>query len=595
MFTFPQIDPETTGQVVKMPVPLDKYLGASFDQGQHDSAFNSVARMTEIGLDNSDNSPTLTPDEANKKYAVGDLKFDEPIKDTTAATISKRKRSEMDRQYLLANGASGGRFLPGMAAGIVGGMANPLDLSLAFVPFVGEERLAAKVAEAGGGSIRQALARGLITRETIQAAGVPAPVLMSHVLQGTLNQSLFEIPNLAASMEDKADYGASDAIRNIVGGGLFAGGIHAAGSILRRLSGGTHQAMMDEAMNQFLKDEDIRVDKYVQLDESSIRNSVKFNEDSVRKQAVDSISEDDLKQAIFDKYHEQPKQAAVMLDDGKVYTGSFHGDAWGHVPKEDFDAVADGTSHAQEGFITDTGRFVSRDEAAQLMGMHEHLTSEAMHDIGQDRDPILLSENEHDLFMKLQEDGVSPTDARNKVMAHRYENQQKFFFDRPDIQEKLNQERQSRVQAFMDNARQNYDQKSEFDNAARAEIQKQQNQGRILTQEQIDKYLPADKNFTDMSQEMISKDVSNLKENLNTPNEDFKKYNDLKASLKGKSLDEAQVTMKQIEEIKNRNGGMPPKESLGLHEEEQAHLDSIPKPQSESIDAAADCIAKKLI
>jgi hypothetical protein len=478
--------------------------------------------MGEISIDNADpNSMTLTPDEANQAYGVGDLKFDEPIKETTAATLSERKKSEMDRQYFLANGSSGGRFLPGMAAGMVGGMANPVDLALAFVPFVGEEAMAAKLGKAGAGPLRQAFARGLITREAIQATGIPAPVLASHVLQGTLNQSLFEIPNLMASAQDHADYGPSDAIRNIIGGGIFAGAIHAAGGVLRRLTPDTHLAMMNEAMNQFLKDEDIRVDKYVALDEESIRDKVRFDESSVRQRALDSVSDEQIKQEIFKTFHEQPKQAAVMLTDeggnSTIYNGSFHGDAWGKVPKEDLDKVSTGQMSATEGFTTDTGRFIGRDEAGQLMGLHEHLTSEAMHGT---TDESFLSEHENDLFHHLQEQGKSKSDAWNDVMKERYENQRKFFFDRPDIQQRIEQERQRQVDAFMEKERANYDPKSEFTKEAQKEIQKQQAQGKLLTQEQIDKYLPADKNFTDMSAEMMSKDVQNLKENLGVKTEE---------------------------------------------------------------------------
>src|SRR5882724_10322623 len=146
-YSLPQIDPETSGQVTQMYVPFDRYISASFDQGQHDSAFNSVMRMEEMHLDNVDeSSPMLTPEQAQQQYGVGDLKFDQPIRQVAAQTMAQRKKQEMDRNFFMSQGSSKARFLPGMAASMLGGVSNPLDLGLMFLPVVGEERLAAKMA-----------------------------------------------------------------------------------------------------------------------------------------------------------------------------------------------------------------------------------------------------------------------------------------------------------------------------------------------------------------------------------------------------------------------------------------------------------------
>jgi hypothetical protein len=373
MFSFPQFDPETTGQVNQVPVPIGSYLGAMFDQGQNDSAYNSIMRMREISLDDSDtSSPMLDTQTANQKYGVGDLKFDEPVRESVAATMNARKRAEMDRQFFLSNGSSLGRFVPGMAASMLGGVSNPLDLGLMFVPFVGEEAAAEKIAAAGGGIVRQALARGLISREALAARG--APRLLGPIIQGAMGQSLFEIPNLAASLQDKSDYGVSDAARNIATGGILAGGIHLATDVLGRLSRGTREAMMNQAVNDFLRDKDIRVQDYVNLDEAAIRDRVAFNPEVFQAEAQKYA------EAQFPGFQEKLQRegegqivAAAMKNDetGKVETAPIHS----LIDYEALDPIKDG-NNLIPGFITDSGRFIPREEAEKFSGTKDPSSEE---------------------------------------------------------------------------------------------------------------------------------------------------------------------------------------------------------------------------
>lgn len=557
MYSFPQIDPETTGRVTHIPIPLDSYLSASFESGQHDSAFNSIVRMKELSADNADNSPMLDPAEANKRFGVGDLVFDRPVKESAAQTMNERKRAEMDRNFFLANGASRSRFLPGIAASVLGGVLNPLDFALMFVPFVGEERLAARVAEAGGGAVAQALARGLITEESIAHLGIPAPKLMGAMINGAANQSLFEVPALVAAAQDHADYTINNALMNIGAGGMLAGAIHSVSHLFGRLSNATREVMAKQAMEQFLKDEDVRVHDFVKIDEAAIRDRVRFDEDAVRKEAIASISDDDLKAAIFQKFHEHPTQAAIMLSDGTVHTGAFHGDAYGKLDKVTLDKVADGSMSATEGFVTDSGRFVSRDEAAQMMGMKEHLTSEAMHGSS---DESFLSVQEHDFFQQALEAGVTRSQAWNATMKYRYQNQLRYFFDRPDIHEKLNAERQRQVDEFIEKKRAEHDPQAEFTREVQAEIARQQAQGRILPPEVIQKHI-TDANFTEASTTQVDADVQNLRKNLENGNES--------------------------------NATKGEKEKLSV--DEQKIIDLLPKPQEKSINAAVDCMIKKVV
>jgi hypothetical protein len=557
MFSFPQIDPETTGRVTQMPVPLEKYLSASFDAGQHDSAFNSVMRMSELGIDEADQtSPMLDAETANKKYAVGDLKFDQPIRESVAQTINQRKKDEMDRQFYLSNGVSRGRFLPGMSASILGGMMNPLDLGLMFVPIVGEERLAAKLATGGAGAVRQAIARGLITHEAIVASGIPVPRLVGSVIQGTLNQALFEIPNLAASSQDHADYTLNNALINVGMGGAFAGAIHAAGTMLGKLTQGTKNAMIQEAVNQFLKDEDIRVHDYVSIDENAIREKIKFDAEQVTKDAAASLNMDEIRAAIKSEYGETVRAAAIKYSDGTVKEAPAHF----MIDQANPDLAYD--RGAIEGFVTDKGRFVSRDEAASIAGVgHKymnHFDINAEGALGGDSLPMgfLPKIPEH---IKTEEDFWKWKSENKKQLADEY------FFSRPETQVLIEKERERRINEFIEKKRQEH--QEAIATETKAEISRQQKAGRILSPETIEKYLKDDV-IDPSASSQVEKDVENLKKNL-------EKGGDSNATKTKEGKAEGVLS--------------------GLSPEESKLLESVPKPQEKSVQAALDCLPKKII
>ena len=123
----PQIEPGTSGSVEKLSVPIGKYLGESFHSGQDDSILSSLSRTTEDQLSH-DTSPVLSADDANKKWGVGNLKFTQPTQESLARILNGRERDRMDQQAYLYSGATKERFIPGMAASMLGAMANPVDL-----------------------------------------------------------------------------------------------------------------------------------------------------------------------------------------------------------------------------------------------------------------------------------------------------------------------------------------------------------------------------------------------------------------------------------------------------------------------------------
>jgi len=63
-FAFSQIQPETTGNVEQLAVPLNHYLEAQFEQGKHDSIFANIWRSSELYQEEQDTDyPMLSPEE----------------------------------------------------------------------------------------------------------------------------------------------------------------------------------------------------------------------------------------------------------------------------------------------------------------------------------------------------------------------------------------------------------------------------------------------------------------------------------------------------------------------------------------------------
>ena len=539
MFSFPQIDPETTGRVERIPIPLDRYLGASFGQGFHDSAFNSVSRYSELTMDNMDeSSPMLDPETANQRYAVGDLKFTEPVREVAAQTMNERKRSEMDRQFLLANGFSGGRLAPGIAAQILGGVLNPLDLGLMFIPVVGQEAAAAKIAAAGGGALRQAIARGLITREMIQGSKIAAPRLAEAVIQGTVGQALFEVPNLVASLQDKANYTAADALVNVVGGGIFAGALHSAGALLSRIGRGTKDAMAKQAVNDFLRDQDIRVSDYVQIDEKLLRQAVEFDMVRARAEAIQAIGGDMVPIESWAR-----AQIDVNGHLGEVDELNLVRIARDWIPLKE----------AQGKDATIARRLLQRVE-------------------GGERDIVTLQNlaARFDLaFNPLERKMPSPYHLGNKIdgaealakslpltnAERRAQAAQIQLERRQRLEELVDREFRRRVDELIERKRKEFDPQTGLSQDALREIRTQQDAGRILPPEAIERYMHQER-FNEAEIAMVEKDIKTLEEN----------------ALVGLAEDEAASVKKQLSQ----------------------ELEKLPEPQEKAIRAAADCILKKI-
>lgn len=531
-FAFPEIDPNTSGTVTHVSVPLGRYLGESFAAGQHDTVLNSLNRISEFNVADDDlDSPILDAKTANEKWGVGNLKFTEPVRESTARLMNQRKRDEMDREFFLSQGSSAGRFLPGMAASMLGAVSNPLDLGLMFVPFVGEEAAAAKATTVFG----RMAARRLVTREALQAAFPAAPRLTEAVINGMVGQTLFEIPNIVASAQDQANYGPKQAAFNILTGGAFAAAMHGLGVVMQRLGRGTREEMARQALNQMLRDETVKVHQYVSVDEGAILEKLKFDADASRSAAYANINMDDIAKAVREQYGERVASPAIKMVDGTIRTGPSHEDTisayWKEIGVKD-DATINDISPEQkeklrleeEGFVTDKGRFISREEAGKLVGLHDVGYNHLMHENDKllseqisTANPEQLGAAEFDRYNQLIEENpqLSKVDALKKIVEEREGRRNRYLMEQPHIQELVERERQRAIEAFIEAERQKHEQtkKSRFDAMKQAEIERQIAEGRILKPEEIQKSTPSEK-FDGSTDADLQFEIDGLKQDL---------------------------------------------------------------------------------
>lgn len=515
-YAFPALDTSTSGQVYDVPVPMSRYLEAAYDEGTHYTVLGALNRMDEMSFAQADDSPVIPAKQANEQWAVGNLKFDQPVRESVARLMNKRKREEMDREFFLTNGATKTRFVPGMAASMIASIMNPVDLGLMFVPFVGTEEAAAKAT----GVMGKMLARRLVTRETIQNMFPKAPFLTESVINGVAGQSLFEVPNLIAASQDKSNYGLGQAAFNIAAGGATAAALHGAiramGKLFNRLEAGTREAMTKQALNQFLRDEQIVVHDYVQLDEKALWEKIRFDEDAALSSAYDSIDMDLLAKVVREQYGEKVVSPAIKTSDGKIHEGPSHDYILANLAGDDKPKV--------DGFRTDNGRFISRDEAGQLVGLpdkgYNHLMFENDKLLSEQistANPEQLGAAEFDRYNQLIEENphLSKTDALKQIMAEREGRRNRFLMQQPEIQQKLEAMRQQSIRDFVEKERLKFEQEKQgkFNALKQQEIEKQIAAGKTLKPEDIQAAIPPEK-FEDTGESELDADIAGLKKTL---------------------------------------------------------------------------------
>lgn len=166
----------------------------------------------------------LTPEQANKQFGIpgpGGLTFDKPVAVGVARNLNEARQHALALADAQARRPGGTwNAVKGLGANFVANMIDPLNVAAAFVPVLGEERVATWMASAG----ESALAR------TAVRAGVGA-------ISGAAGQLPLSALRYDLSDQEQADYTAGDVLRDVAMGALLGGGIGAAQGSLAELIG----------------------------------------------------------------------------------------------------------------------------------------------------------------------------------------------------------------------------------------------------------------------------------------------------------------------------------------------------------------------
>jgi len=163
----------------------------------------------------NENSPLVPKDQLNKEYGELGLSFEEDEYQSVVDLMVEEKQAERERQAIIARGPQGfGVGVAKFAVGLGVSMLDPINVASAFIPVVGQARMAQMVAKQG--FTRARFAKGV--REGAVGAAVVEPIVA-----------------LAAS-ELQADYGLADSFLNITFGSILGGGLHVASGKLSDLA-----------------------------------------------------------------------------------------------------------------------------------------------------------------------------------------------------------------------------------------------------------------------------------------------------------------------------------------------------------------------
>jgi hypothetical protein len=495
MFAFSRAEGRTMGEVTRLDLPLDRYLGAAARQGWNDSLFATVMRLTENQI--YDDGPMMSPEQANKEYGLPTLKFDGPVRKERARLMNERKRAELDRQFYLDSADFfSWRNAAGMPTQMISSMLNPLDIGLSFLPIVGSAARAKSASVLGRASWRRALEHGLITEEALLQRGLPR--VASPLIEGTVGQAVAEVPLAISNYYDKANYTPTDFVANILGSGIIAGGIHmgirGAQKLFQRLAPDTREAMMKQAHEQFLAGEPIKVHDYVKIDENTIRNKVAFDEVRARNEAAKVVSKADAEAAVerILKGDEQVVSAAVRdVGTGEVHTGPIHPIIEDQIRMQSDDPHELEFEH---GFVTDKGTFLTREQAERFLPK-DAKDSELFKFFGT-ADSTFFSFNDRRIARdrmeaQLLKEGKSKdqVDAALKEWEQEYDaRQREAWLAQPHVQEQVTAQHERMIQEHIDNARRQYDPTKALSDEVRAEIRRQVDAGKVLDQDVVTKF-----------------------------------------------------------------------------------------------------------
>lgn len=559
-FAFNQIEPSRIGQIQKWDIPLNEWIGIQWSSNKAEGFGRAVSDFGE-DLAYGEGKPE-SPDVLNKSFGIdGYLKFDKPMTVGQAALLRERKLEEIERMTYL-DGASHSWASPkaaiGFIAGLAGGFAHPVDLATAFIPFVGSEAKAAGLAKMGAGRMRQAIARGLVAEEAIGAG--KAAAFTASMMDGVLSQAAVEIPIALQKHRNKADYTAEDSAFNILFGGVFAGGLHLAGRGVgklfemrmkaaadahERLDPDTKEAIFREHEDAFVEGRRPDTERIVALDEAVIRERVAFDEAAARAEA-EAIIRREQGVANDASANELLQVAQAEASRGTVAGGilgrlvdRFMGGERTVEVLEQIAALTDRVYRPsrigpQESLVIENV-FGARNKAMQAARDAVKKARTELYQIEQVLPDILkrlegakgnearqlranasnLQARRAELIEAIEKSSGKTDDVQPLSESELFGHYQQIA-SRPSTVEKAEAERARRVSEYVDKKRKDWEATMEGRLSAerRAEITRQQEQGKLLPDDELAKYQAKPKvDAADV--EMVMADVATLEKELN--------------------------------------------------------------------------------
>lgn len=563
MFAFSQVEPRDQGQVTPN-IPLSRYLGAAWDQGVHDAMGGSLYRISEQwqmennvslwGALDQQAGRMLDPNEANDRYGTRRLRFTEPVYEGVAELLKNRHDENETRNFILSSGGAGvGRFAASFGVGMLASLSNPVDFTTMFVPIVGSEALATKLATMGLSPARQGLARGLITEERLRAI-VPAPRVVAAIIEGTVGQAIAEVPLYISNRMDQTPYTVMDSLRNIALGGAFAGtlrlALSGAGRLVGRLMPDTKKALAQKGLADFLLGDDVKVHELVNLDENVIREKVEFDLVAAKKAAREAVAGADSELKNWAEAQLDVQGHLGGVDQPNLFKVA---EDWIPIWKEQGKGV----------------EIVSKLlERAKQDPSIENLTNLASQ-FNLKFDPMerkLPSQyylaKPKDVARMQRVAGVSDADLKvtgQLSNAQRRQQAAVLSMQRKDHVDRLvREEKDRRIKAYVEDLRKKFDPEQETRKKINQEVMEQQKLGRVLSTEQVEKYKQSDR-ITEQDVAVLEKDVENLKKSLDIKDDDadLREFADAleKKMEKSGTTGAIEHIVKSLEGLKIKTGG----------------------------------------
>ena len=196
----------------KYQTTIGEVLGETAKDAWKYNPVSSLFRLSELETNRSENTdePVIDRQELNDQYGKFNLFFDEDEKQSTVDIIVERKKAEINRQSIIQRGPEGrlsNLYLPTLAkfgTAMVTSIADPINLAMMFVPYVGQARFASLVARYG-------FTRARFTKGAIE---------------GTIGIGAVEPLVYTAAQREQSDYGLVDSFMAVGFGTILGGGLH---------------------------------------------------------------------------------------------------------------------------------------------------------------------------------------------------------------------------------------------------------------------------------------------------------------------------------------------------------------------------------